>query len=322
MHMVDALLSPAVGATLWAASAAVVTRASRRLADGMEERLAPLMGMTGAFVFAAQMVNFAIPGTGSSGHLGGGLLLTLLLGPQAAVVVMTSVLLVQALLFADGGLLALGANVWNLGVLPAFVAVPLVARPLLRRGHEATGIVLGAVFAHQLGAVGVVAQTASSGITALPLLPFLTAMLPIHLAIGLIEGFATLAVWRVLGDRRPETRSSRAPVCAGSGGGLLAALLFASVLTGGVLSWLASEKPDGLEWSVARAASAEPAAEGRLYAFLAKAQKKLAAFPDYAPRGAAPSRPSTSAAGLVGTAATLGLIAGAALLLRRFGPRR
>ena len=322
MHMADALLSPAVGGTLWVASAAVVARSSRRLADGMEERLAPLMGMTGAFVFAAQMVNFAIPGTGSSGHLGGGLLLALLLGPEAAVVVMTSILLVQALLFADGGLLALGANVWNLGILPAVVAAPLVARPLLRRGHEALGIVLGAVVALQLGAVGVVAETAASGIAALPLLPFLAAMLPIHVAIGLVEGLVTLAVWRVLRNRRPEALPSLRPAVAHPGSVLLGGLLLASVLTGSVLSWLASEKPDGLEWSVARAAAAEPAAEGRLHALLAKAQAKLAAFPDYAPRGAERSRPGTSAAGLLGTAATLGLVAGAALLLRAFGPRR
>jgi cobalt/nickel transport system permease protein len=321
MHMADALLSPAVGGTLWAASAAVVARSSRVLAGGAEERLAPLMGMTGAFVFAAQMVNFAIPGTGSSGHLGGGLLLALLLGPHAAVVVMTSILLVQALLFADGGLLALGANVWNLGVLPAFVAAPFVARPLMRRGHEAAGLLLGAVVALQLGALGVVGETAASGIAALPVGPFLGAMLPIHLAIGVVEGLVTLAVWRVLRERRPEALPVLAPATARSPGSLAAGLLLASLLTGGGLSWLASEKPDGLEWSVARSASAEPAAEGRLHALLADAQEKLAAFPDYAPRGAEPSRPGTSAAGLLGVAATLGLVAGAALLLRRLGPR-
>jgi cobalt/nickel transport system permease protein len=320
MHMADALLSPAVGGTLWAASAAVVARSSRRLAGGMEESLAPLMGMTGAFVFAAQMVNFAIPGTGSSGHLGGGLLLALLLGPQAAVVVMTSILLVQALLFADGGLLALGANVWNLGVIPAFVAVPLVARPLMRRGREALGLVLGSVVALQLGALGVVAETTVSGVAALPSGPFLAAMLPIHLAIGLVEGLVTLAVWRVLRDRRPEVLPVRVPA-ARLGGAVLAGLLSAAVVTGGLLSWLASEKPDGLEWSVARAASADPAAEGRLHALLGRAQRKLASFPDYSPRGTEPTRPGTSAAGLLGTAATLGLVAGAAVLLRRFGPR-
>lgn len=321
MHMADALLSPVVGGALWAASAAAVARSAGRLGRAGDERLAPLMGMTGAFVFAAQMVNFAIPGTGSSGHLGGGLLLALLLGPDAAVVVMTSILLVQALLFADGGLLALGANAWNLGVVPAFVAAPLVARPLMARGREAAGIVLGAVVALELGALGVVAQTAASGIAALPLLPFLAAMLPIHLAIGLVEGAATLAVWRVLRDRKPEA-SFPAPAAVRSTGGLLAGLLLAAALTGGVLSWLASERPDGLEWSVARAARTEPAAEGRLHALLARAQEKLAAFPGYAPRGAPPSRPATSAAGLAGAAATLGLVALGAAILRGLGPRR
>ena len=320
--MADALLSPAVGGAFWAASAALVARSSRRLASGGSEGLAPLMGMTGAFVFAAQMVNFAIPGTGSSGHLGGGLLLALLLGGDAAVVVMASVLVVQALLFADGGLLALGANAWNLGVLPAFVAAPLVARPLLRRGFAGPGIVLGAVVALQLGALSVVAQTAASGIAALPLLPFLAAMLPVHLAIGLVEGFATLAVWRVLRARRPEAVPAPAVAAHRPAGTLLAGLLLAAALTGGVLSWLASEKPDGLEWSVSRAAAAEPAAEGRLHLFLARAQERLAAFPGYRPRGAAPSRPGTSAAGLLGAAATLGLVAGGGLLLRLLGPRR
>lgn len=321
MHMADALLSPAVGATCWAATAAVVARSARRVGRAGDESLAPLMGMTGAFVFAAQMVNFAIPGTGSSGHLGGGLLLALLLGADAAVVVVASILVVQALLFADGGLLALGANAWNLGVVPAFVAAPLVARPLMARGRGAAGIVLGAVAALQLGALGVVAQTAASGIAALPLVPFLAAMLPVHLAIGLVEGAVTLAVWRVLRDRAPG--GAPAPTSAlRPSGGLLAGLLLAAALTGGVLSWLASERPDGLEWSVARAAKAGPAAEGGLHGLLARAQERLAAFPDYAPRGGEPSRAATSAAGLAGAGATLGLVALGALLLRRLGPRR
>src|SRR6516165_3034633 len=113
--MSDALVSPAVGGLLWAGAAGVAAWSARRVdADG-DERKIPLMGVLGAFVFAAQMVNFAIPGTGSSGHLGGGLLLAALLGPEAAFLVLASVLGVQALFFADGGLLALGANAVNLG---------------------------------------------------------------------------------------------------------------------------------------------------------------------------------------------------------------
>ena len=118
MHMSDALLSPAVGGTLWAAAAATIGYCSRQVRRRMDDYLVPLMGVLGAFVFAAQMINFTIPGTGSSGHLGGGLLLAVLLGPHAAFLVIASVLTVQALFFADGGLLALGSNIINLGFFP------------------------------------------------------------------------------------------------------------------------------------------------------------------------------------------------------------
>src|SRR5512143_3473726 len=107
MHMVDALLSPAVGGAMGAVTAATVAYCSRQVRREADDRRVPLMGVLGAFLFAAQMINFSIPGTGSSGHLGGGLLLAILLGPHAAFLVMTSVLIVQALFFADGGLLAL-----------------------------------------------------------------------------------------------------------------------------------------------------------------------------------------------------------------------
>ncbi|MFA5516889.1 MAG: energy-coupling factor ABC transporter permease, partial [Desulfuromonadales bacterium] len=119
MHMADALLSPAVGAVMWTAAAGVIGWSARQMKrrQQLDERLIPLMGVLGAFVFAAQMINFTIPGTGSSGHLGGGLLLAICLGPHAAFLAVASVLTVQALFFADGGLLALGCNIFNLGFL-------------------------------------------------------------------------------------------------------------------------------------------------------------------------------------------------------------
>ena len=119
MHMADALLSPTVGIGFYGASAVALGWSTRELGRSADTRLVPTMGVLGAFVFAAQMLNFAIPGTGSSGHLAGGLLLAAVLGPAAAFVCMTSVLLVQCLLFGDGGLLALGANVFNLGFYPS-----------------------------------------------------------------------------------------------------------------------------------------------------------------------------------------------------------
>jgi len=118
MHMADALLSPAVGATMWAGSMAAIGYSSRKLKENIDNRTIPLMGVLGAFIFAAMMINFTIPGTGSSGHLGGGMILAVILGPYAAFLVMASVLIVQALFFADGGLLALGCNIWNLGIYP------------------------------------------------------------------------------------------------------------------------------------------------------------------------------------------------------------
>ena len=128
MHMADALISPAVGGTMWAASAAAIGWSARRLrreeagAGTAGDRTA-LMGVLGAFVFAAQMINISIPATGSSGHLGGGILLAALLGPWAALPVIASVLIVQALFFADGGLLALGCNIVNLGVIPCLLEI-------------------------------------------------------------------------------------------------------------------------------------------------------------------------------------------------------
>ena len=128
MHMADALISPVVGGTVWAVTAGLIGYCARKVRQTLNDSLVPMMGVLGAFIFAAQMINFAIPGTGSSGHLGGGLILAILLGPHAAFLTLASVLTVQAFFFADGGLLALGCNIFNLGFFPAFGAYPLIYR--------------------------------------------------------------------------------------------------------------------------------------------------------------------------------------------------
>ncbi len=130
MHMADGFISPAVGCTMWAASAAITALCARKVRQEKEVRLVPLMGVLGAFIFACQMLNFTIPGTGSSGHLGGGLILAVLLGPYAGFLVMAAILAVQALFFADGGLLALGCNIFNMGFFSCLVAYPFIYRPL------------------------------------------------------------------------------------------------------------------------------------------------------------------------------------------------
>jgi cobalt/nickel transport system permease protein len=336
MHMADALLAPAVGGLMWLAAGTALAVAGRRVGRQPDDRLVPLMGMLGAFVFAAQMVNFAIPGTGSSGHLGGGLLLALLLGPWPALVVMASVLTVQALIFADGGLLALGANIFNLGVLPCLVVLPLVYRPLAGPAPSSrrlsVAVMLSAIAGLLLGATGVVLQTVASGVSSLPLQAFAWMMLPIHAAIGIVEGLATLALVLFLRRHRPDLLQA---ALAAPGRTLRPALLgwaMATALLGGAGSWFASTAPDGLEWSVQRTSvgheAAAPAAGP--HTWLARLQQRTALLPDYdlpaphspaANQAEAPPWPAikagTSLAGLLGGVATLTLVLGVGWALRR-----
>lgn len=331
MHMADALLSPAVGGAMWAATAGTIAWCSARVRRELDERKVPLMGVLGAFIFAAQMINFTIPATGSSGHLGGGLLLAILLGPHAAFLTIASVLFIQALFFADGGLLALGCNIFNLGVFPAFIAYPLIYKPLAGReptqGRLLAASLLAAVAGLQLGAFAVVLETVASGISALPFDGFVLMMQPIHLAIGIVEGLVTTAVISFVWRARPEILQSAAaarPLGAVPVRALLAGFLLATLLTGGVAAWLASEDPDGLEWSIAQVAGTtelpEPAHEW--HGVLVTLQAKLAFLPDYgfsSQEEAAPGngKLGTSLSGIVGGAITLVLCALIGLLLKR-----
>ncbi len=342
MHMADALISPAVGGTLWIVAGGLMAACARRIHRAARDNLAPMMGVLGAFVFAAQMINFTIPGTGSSGHLGGGLLLTVLLGPCAALLTIASVLTVQALFFADGGLLALGCNIVNLGLFPAFVAFPLIYRPLAGGAHGTprawTAAVAAAMSGMLLGAFGVVIETRASGISDLPFIPFALLMFPIHLAIGAVEGLATAAVVTLVARSRPETLSApQPPGTTGAIRGRLIGLALAAAVIGGGVSWFASTRPDGLEWSIARlAGAASPAApDHALHHRLSAWQERMAWLPDYGFRtagdepgagddatdaGAAwPSMSmGTSVAGLLGGTLTLGLacLAGWAIRMR------
>src|SRR5665648_710330 len=141
MHMADALISPIVGGTMWVAAGAVAAYSIKKIKDEVDEKKIPLMGVLGAFIFTAQMINFTIPATGSSGHLGGGLILAILLGPYAGFLTIASVLTIQALFFADGGLLALGCNIINMGLFSCFIAYPLIYRVIMKKA--AAGEALG-----------------------------------------------------------------------------------------------------------------------------------------------------------------------------------
>ncbi len=290
MHMADALLSPAVGCTMWAASAGTIAYCSKKVREGMDDKKVPLMGVLGAFIFAAQMINFTIPATGSSGHLGGGLLLAILLGPHAAFLTIASVLTVQALFFADGGLLALGCNIFNLGIFPAFIAYPLVYKKIVgsqpTQGKIAVASLIGAVVGLQMGAFGVVLETVASGISSLPFSTFVVLMQPIHLGIGIVEGLVTAAVVSFVYQARPELLQSALqakPIGDFPLRTIVVSFLVVAVLTGGIVSWFASGHPDGLEWSLQKLTGKEEV-EGTkdgIHGLLASIQKKVAFLPDY-----------------------------------------
>jgi cobalt/nickel transport system permease protein len=275
---------------MWSAAAAVTAYSARRVQAGLDNAKIPLMGAIGAFVFAAQMVNFAIPGTGSSGHLGGGLLLAVLLGSHAAFLVLASVLTVQALFFADGGLLALGCNIFNLGFLPCYIGYPLVYKKIVGHPHASrrklfSGTVAAAVFSLQLGSLGVVLQTYFSGVSALPFISFFLVMQPVHLVIGLVEGLATAGIITFLRQARPEilAETETTPTAGRQSGRILmAGFLAAALLTGTVLAWFTSQQPDGLEWSVEKVAGSQPLySTGKIHGALENVQEKTAILPDY-----------------------------------------
>jgi len=341
MHMADALLSPAVGGTFWAGTIGTIGYASRKLKEHPDDRKIPLMGVLGAFIFASQMINFTIPGTGSSGHLGGGMILAVLLGPHAAFLVMASVLTVQALFFADGGLLALGCSIWNLGIYPCFVAWPLIYKPLAGDGRSARRILVASlasgIVALQMGAFSVVLQTLLSGKTALPFGAFLLMMHPIHLAIGIVEGLVTAGVVNYVRAVRPEIIDASASAATLAEGISLRNVLIGfaalAIVTGGALSWFASAHPDGLEWAIGKVTGRErlPEQDHGIPAALKSAQEKTAVLPGYRfkppanepkAKDEAPSRPAadagTSFSGLIGGVLVLGLALGVGWLIRAF----
>lgn len=341
MHMADALLAPAVAATMYAASAVTVGASVKTLRKDEATAKLPTMAVTSALVFAGQMINYTIPGTGSSGHLCGGMLLSALLGPQAGFLSMVVILTIQCLFFADGGLLALGANCWNMAFYGCFVGYYLLWRPIIKgkmfssmsekaamRGKIVLASILGCVVTLQLGAFSVVLETSISGITDLPFGAFVGLMQPIHLAIGLIEGLVTSAVLLFVYEARPElimdvtTSKSEGKYSLKT---TLVVLAVAAAVVGGGLSLFASSNPDGLEWSLFGNADAGYSQNMGLdeenYGVQSDAadtaaaiQEKTAFLPDYAFSNS-DSAAGTTVSGLVGS----GMVAGLAALICMIG---
>src|SRR6266404_4026330 len=250
MHIPDGFLSTPVWATLDVLSVPAVGLMARRAQGVMEERKIPLMGVMGAFVFAAQMINFPV-GLGTTGHLVGGTLLAITLGPAAAAMVMTAILAIQAFVFQDGGIMSLGANVFNMafaGVLAGYLPFRLWGG----NGWRSAAIFTGGVLSVLTSACLALAQLLISGVP----MPrhLLWVSLGLFLVSALIEGAITLAAVRAIERLSPV--SIRAPKDSGSR--VLGAVAIASVVlvVGGVL--IASADPDGIQKLAAQLGIAAP----------------------------------------------------------------
>lgn len=306
MHISDALISPVVGGALWATSVGIgVLMLKDENGEGLQDRVV-LSGVAGAFVFAAQMVNFTIPGTGSSGHLAGGLLLAVLLGPRLGYLTLASVLLIQSLLFADGGLLAFGCNVFNLAAMGCLMAYNLVYRPLMAGNpgpqRRMLATVLAAVVGLQAGAFCVVLETLASGRVTLPPMLFLVLMQGIHLAIGIVEGLVTHGILEYLRSMRPELVQDPAQTPVATKRILVSFAVMAVVISGGI-SLLASGLPDGLEWSLEKTVTGELGTNDGIHGVFESVQSMTARLPDYGMGEGVLL--GSSAAGVIGAVVTL-----------------
>jgi cobalt/nickel transport system permease protein len=349
MHMANELLSVPVATGTLAIAAGGLGLICRKVRQVVAADKLALMGILGAFVFAAQMVNFQLPAMpGTSGHICGAVLLAIILGPHLGAIVISSVVIVQCLIFQDGGLLALGCNIINIGLVPSYLgyylykAVTAVRHPSRENGRFNSmkayiGAVLAAVIAMEAGAVLVVIQAVLSGVLVVPFSTFLITMIGVHFLVGFVEGLVTVAVLAYLQQLRPDIVADTLPGKVRlSRKAVLATLAVFAVVTGAGLSLLASELPDGLEWSYAERPD-QPDFEtvvsnpdSRVTA-VDEFQSKYSALPDYSGRtsklGEASEQEAnlgaswTSFAGIVGSAMTMAVIWLTAWILRKRQPQ-
>ena len=239
MHIPDGFLSTPVWAAMDVAAAPAVGYVARKAQQGFDDAKVPLLGVMGAFVFAAQMVNFPV-GVGTSGHLVGGALLACTLGPAAASVVMCAILAIQALVFQDGGILALGPNVFNMaiaGVLAGYLPYHLWGRGSGRRA----AIFAGGALSLMTSAILALAELLISGVR-MPG-PVLGVSLALFAVSALVEGAITVAV--VIALERIQPSLMRAPGAGRSPAFAALALVAVLLAAGGVV--FASTEPDGIE---------------------------------------------------------------------------
>ena len=339
MHMANELLSvPVAGGTLAIAATGIglVCRKARQFITS--EKLA-LMGILGAFVFAAQMVNFQLPVMpGTSGHMVGAVLLAIILGPHLAAVVISSVVIIQCLIFQDGGLLALGCNIINMALIPTYLGYYLYRAITAGKSSSLRlyiAAMLASLIAIEAGAVLVPIEASLSGVLAVKFSTFLITMIGVHFLVGIVEGLITLTVLAYLQQVRPDVVIDSLPgKIRLSKKTVLITFGVMVVVIGAGFSLLACGMPDGLEWSYAERPD-QPGFKkvivnnNPVIARVDSLQSRYTPMPDYAPRSSATvenkasiSAGWTSFAGVFGSILTMWFIWIFALILRKNQPQK
>jgi len=294
LHIPDGFLTLVVSLICWAITIITLSMAISRTNKSLGEKQVPLMGVMAAFIFAAQMINFPVAG-GTSGHLLGGALAAIMLGPWAGMLVMTAVIAVQALLFQDGGLLVMGANILNMGLITAAIGYGLYRG--ISGGSRIMKLIVAGVAAWlsvMAGALFTSLQLWLSGTSQLQVV--IPAMLFVHALIGLGEAVVTVAALSFVLQARPDLLGENSESAKGSKGWVIAGIAISLIVVS--LSPLASANPDGLE-RVANDLGFLHA--GRVAPF--------SIIPDYAVPFLGQTPLSTIIAGVIGLAVVGGIIA-------------
>lgn len=302
LHIPDGFLSLVISLIFWVITIITVGIAISKTNKSLGEKQIPLMGIMAAFIFAAQMLNFPVAG-GTSGHFLGGALAAMVLGPWAGILVMTAVIAVQGLLFQDGGLLVMGANIFNMGLLTAMIGFGLY-RSVIGRGKGTRLAVAGVAAWLAVVASALVAslQLWLSGTSRLEIV--VPAMLGVHVLIGIGEAIITVAALSFIEQTRPDLLNKKATSAKGGRGWVYAGIVV--TLFAVLLSPLASADPDGLE----------RVAEDMGFLYLGQSAP-YQILPDYTIPFLGETALSTIVAGVVGALVVLGLVIVLGQSLRR-----
>lgn len=305
MHVPDGFLSVMVSIVCWILAIGVIAIALRKTNNQLSERQVPLMGVLAAAIFAGQMLNFSVSG-GTSGHLLGAALATILLGPWPAVLVMTTVVSVQALLFQDGGLLALGANICNMAIIGVFVSYAIYTLAQRALGRTKWGILVSGFIAAWssifIASLACALELALSGTS--PANIAVPAMGVIHALIGIGEGLITAGALTLISAARPDLLDAEKASRINEKTIVVGGIAIATVLA--ILSPLASSHPDGLEWVAEQ------------HGFIDTAKDALFdIIPDYTMPGISNTALATIIAGVIGVIIVFGVAYGIARAEKR-----